>query len=153
LNLKPVLEGRITRPQYIENTDSGVLIDDSIVITDDDNTNIDSVTITIGNYLAGDSLFFTLDGDSMIARSSTINKYFTYGTNNLKLGGDDSIVAYQKILREIKFKHIGDNPSNSGSNLTRTISYVVQDTGNYGVISTSAAYTVTLDIIPLLDLP
>ena len=151
LNLKPVVTGRITRPQFIENT-AGVFIDDSIVITDDDNTNIDSVTITIGSYLTGDSLFFTATGNTLITTNS-VNKHWTYGNNNMKLGVSKTKAIYQSILRELKFKHIGDNPSGSGSNLTRTISYVVQDTGNYGVVSQSNAYTVTIDVIPLLDLP
>jgi len=104
--------------RYVEG-DGQVAITSTITV-DDDLDNITSASIQIsGNYQNGeDVLAFT--------NTANISGTWSAGTGVLSLTGDDTRAAYQAALRSVTY----ENTSTTPSNLTRTISFTIND-GTY----------------------
>ncbi|MGI9517995.1 MAG: DUF4347 domain-containing protein, partial [Pirellulaceae bacterium] len=125
-----------TNASYTEN---GVptQITNAILISDVDDTDIDSATIQItGNYTAGDELLFT--------DTATITHFWDGGTGTLTLTGGDSLANYIAALRSVTFENTGDDPTA----LTRTISITVNDGDD-----DSNTLTRDIDVTPVNDAP
>ncbi|MEN9528350.1 MAG: cell surface protein required for swimming motility, partial [Pseudomonadota bacterium] len=122
---------------YAENG-AAVSVDNSIVVTDDDNANLSSATITVTNRRDGDLLGFT--------NQNGITGVYDAATGVLSLSGTATVANYQSALRSVTYRSTSDDPT--AVSASRTISWVVDDgTG------ASAAATSTVNITASNDLP
>jgi large repetitive protein len=88
-----------------------VLLDNSIVVTDADSTDLQGGTITIGGFVsAEDTLNFT--------NQNGITGIFNSSTGVLTLSGAASIANYQTALQSITYSNGSDNPTISDRPLT-----------------------------------
>src|SRR5262249_21312368 len=106
-------------------------------VSDPDNLNLASATVSI---TAGT---FVADGDVLAAdvSSTSITASYNAATERLTLTGSDTLAHYQAVLDSVTFNSTATDPTNAGANLTRTLSWVVND----GTV-TGAAQTETLTI-------
>ncbi|WP_440994704.1 beta strand repeat-containing protein, partial [Cysteiniphilum litorale] len=122
---------------YTEN-DSATVIDNTIAISDVDDTNIESATITISNnYVNGEDIL-------AFVNTANITGSFNAGTGVLTLTGSDTLLNYQAALRSVTYQNTSDNPSI----LARTVSFVVNDGDTNSVAATS-----TINITAVNDAP
>ena len=112
--VESTIEG--TNVAYTEN-DPATQITNTIAIGDVDDTNIESAVVQItGNYVNGqDVLAFTNTG--------TITGVWNAVAGTMTLTGSDTLANYEAALRSITF----ENTSNAPSELTRTVSFTVND--------------------------
>ncbi|WP_162896667.1 hypothetical protein, partial [Cysteiniphilum halobium] len=122
---------------YTEN-DSATAIDTTIVISDVDDTNIESASISItNNYVNGEDILAFVD-------TANISGSFNATTGVLSLSGSDTLANYQAALRSVTYQNTSDNPSP----LARTVSFVVND----GDVNSTAA-TSTINVTAVNDAP
>ncbi len=97
--------------------DGAVVVNDSVGITDVDDTNLESATVAISaNYVNGeDTLSFT--------DQNGITGSWDSGTGVLTLTGTSSVANYQAALQSITYTNSSDNPNTA----TRTVSFTVND--------------------------
>ncbi len=106
-----------------------------LTLSDPDSTTIDRATVTIsGGFLAGDTL--SCASESGISRS--------FSGNTLTLTGAASLSTYQAELDSLVFSSTNGDPSNGGSDSSRTIQFTVND----GVLSSNAV-SATLEVYQL----
>jgi len=110
---------------------SPVVLDSGLTLTDVDNLDMAGATVSIGGFRTGDMLTFV--------NQNGISGSFNTSTGVLTLSGIDSVANYQAALRSITFSSTSDNPTNSGANASRTISW----TANDGTSQGSPASTLT----------
>jgi hypothetical protein len=90
--------------------------------------------VTITDFVTGDVLAANAAGTSITAS-------FDAATGVLTLTGDDTLAHYQQVLDSVTYTSTSGNPTNSGTDTSRTISWVVND----GTLD-SATQTTTLNI-------
>ena len=109
--------------------DAAKVIDSTLTITDVDDTNIESATITIssGRVSAEDVLSFTT--------AYGITGAYTASTGVLALTGTATLAEYEEVLESVKYQNTNGNNPDTGD---RTITWVVNDgdTNSAGVTST-----------------
>jgi hypothetical protein len=110
--------------------------------SDVDNQNLASATVSITNgFLTGDTLAATITGTSITASYSA-------STGVLSLSGSDTLAHYQQVLDSVSYSSTNQNPTNSGADPNRTVSWVVND----GTLnSTTQITTVNLSGGPTTD--
>ncbi|WP_440683943.1 hypothetical protein, partial [Cysteiniphilum halobium] len=136
VNDAPVISAGSTL-NYTEN-DSATAIDTTIVISDVDDTNIESASISItNNYVNGEDILAFVD-------TANISGSFNATTGVLSLSGSDTLANYQAALRSVTYQNTSDNPSP----LARTVSFVVND----GDVNSTAA-TSTINVTAVNDAP
>jgi hypothetical protein len=136
-----------------------VTLSPSVTITDPDDLNLKSATVSItGGTFAGDGDVLAAEGQTsgtIIQNGNTITVAYNTSTETLTLTGTDTLADYQTVLDRVTFKSTAIDPTNSGANSTRTITWVVQDASgiaNGGSdSSTPATETVQFDIPPTLS--
>ena len=119
---------------------TAAVLDSGLTLGDADNTTLASATVSIGSFVAGDTLNFT--------NQNGITGSYDSGTGVLSLTGSSSVANYQAALRSITFSSASDNPTNFGANASRTISWTASD----GALSSTAA-TSTLNVTAVDDAP
>ncbi len=87
-----------------------------------------------GGLLTGDTLAATTTGTSITAS-------YNASTGVLSLTGSDTLAHYQQVLDSVSYASSSQNPTNSGADPSRTISWVVND----GTLN-SATQTTTVNI-------
>src|SRR5262249_38368195 len=113
----------------------------SITVTDFDSANLASATVHVTSGA------FAGDGDVLSATAvGNITVSYNAASETLTLTGTDTLAHYQQVLDSVKFQS-GSNPTNTGSNSTRVVSWVVND-GNAS-LGLSAEQDTTITIIPL----
>ncbi len=126
-------------------TDGGpavAIVDTDVLITDSDDTEFTSATVTLTNPQALDSLTFNGPAPGSIIVSGS-------GTGVITLTGAASAADYQTALQQITFANTGTNPSTE----TRIIDVVVND----GTVASNLAHAI-VEVIqvnnsaPTLDL-
>ena len=137
-----VTAGAITG--YIENS-SAVVIDNTITISDADDTDITGATITISSGLtSGDVLGFT-------DRNNISGSYKSWN-GLLTLGGTAALTRYQEALRSVTYCSTSDSPTATAD--TRTISWQVTDADSDGVgAQASMSVTSTINLTATNDAP
>lgn len=112
---------------------SPVVLDGSLITGDSVGSNFTSATVTVGNFLNGDTLNFN--------SQNGITGSFNSGT--LTLTGSSSFANYQAALQSITYSFSpGQDPTNGGADKSRTISWIVND-GT--VVSPSASSTLNIN--------
>jgi lipopolysaccharide export system protein LptA len=142
INNAPTLAGTAATAPYTE-TGSAVTLSPSAAASDPDNLTLASATVKIvGGTFAGDGdvLAATTTGTSIIAS-------YNAATESLTLSGNDTPAHYQQVLDTVTFAAGGTNPSNYGSNPTRTVTWTLND-GN-----AASAATTTINITSLNNAP
>ncbi|WP_162902426.1 cadherin-like domain-containing protein, partial [Facilibium subflavum] len=136
VNDAPVLTAGGTL-NYVENAAASV-IDSTITLSDIDDTNIESATVTIsGNFASG---------EDVLGFSDTVNITGSYNasTGVLTLTGSDTLAAYQSALRSVTYENTSENPDTNA----RTISWVVNDGDD-----NATAVTSTVNVTAVNDAP
>jgi hypothetical protein len=137
VNDAPTLGGAGNTVGYTEQA-AGTVLASALTVADPDNTSLASASVTISaGFVAGDTLNFT--------NQNGITGSWNAGTHVLTLSGSASIANYQAALRSVTFSSANDDPTASGSNPTRTITWLVDDgqSANHASNSTTTTVAVT----------
>src|SRR4029077_16020542 len=107
----------------------------AVSVSDPDNLNLVNATVKItGGTFAG-------DGDVLAATAVGSGPGSSNpATETLTLPGSDTLANYQLVLDSVTF-NAGENPTDFGSNPTRTVTWVLND--GSGSFNLSAAKTET----------
>ncbi|WP_414494711.1 FG-GAP-like repeat-containing protein [Synechococcus sp. MIT S9504] len=137
INSAPNISGASATLAFTEG-DGAKVIDSSLTITDIDDSNIESATVTIssGFQSAEDVLAFS--------DTSAITGSWNESTGVLTLNGSDSLANYKAALESVTYNNNSENPNTAN----RTISWVVND----GDTDSSAA-TSTITVAAVNDAP
>ena len=122
-------------------TGSGpVALGSSAAVSDVDNANLASATVTLTNHPDGaaESLSANTAGTSIVAAA------YNSSTGVLSLSGSDTVAHYQQVMRSVKY----DNSSNTPDPTDRTIDITVND----GALDSAVAHT-TVSVTPTNDSP
>ena len=113
---------------------AAVAIDGGLGVSDTSSATLAGATVSIGaGFLAGDTLNCTNPGGLAVSYNSA--------TGVLTLTGSASVAAYQAALESVTFSSTLVDPSNSGADPSRTVSWSVTD----GALS-SNTITSTVDV-------
>ncbi len=129
----PVLTAGGGSPAFTENGPP-VVVDPGLGVSDADNTNLASASVTITNLLdAGkETLAASTAGTSITA---------SYTTPTLTLSGSDTVAHYQQVLRSVTYANSSENPTTTA----RVLSFVASD----GTLSSSpVTKSVTVNAVP-----
>jgi hypothetical protein len=142
INVTPVNDAPVTTAggtlNYTENQVATV-IDSSVSVTDADNANMATATVSIGTgFASGQDV---LDAN---VTGTTIGKSYNAGTGVLTLTGSDTKAHYQQVLDSVTYFNSSNNPSGA----TRTINYTVND----GALNSNTS-TATVNVTPVNDAP
>jgi hypothetical protein len=125
--LTPVTE---TTAHAIEQTAYTLLLSDP-VITDIDGNHLANATVKLsGSFVgSGDQLSVAGTTTGIVAGTNITVAITTDGSGNqtLTLSGYDTIAHYQQVLGDIRYVANSDDPTNSGANTTRTVTWQVND--------------------------
>jgi hypothetical protein len=104
-------------------------------VSDPESANLVSGTASItSGFLTGDTLTASASGTSITASYSA-------STGVLSLTGSDTLAHYRQVLDSVGYSSTNQNPTNSGADPSRTVSWTVND----GTLS-SATQTTTVNI-------
>jgi large repetitive protein len=142
INVTPVNDAPVTTAggtlNYTENQAAAV-IDAGVTVTDVDNANMASATVSIGTgFATGQDV---LDAN---VTGTTIGKSYNAATGVLTLTGSDTKAHYQQVLDSVTYFNSSENPSGAD----RTISYTVND----GALDSNTS-TSTIHVTPVNDAP
>ncbi len=146
VNDAPTLNGVAADAGYTENGSAAVLAP-ATVVGDPDNTTLVTARVRIvgGSFAgAGNMLAASVAGTAI-----TVN--YSDPTETLTLSGIDTLANYQQVLRSVSFFSTSDNPTNFGTNPTRTLAWEVDD--GSGLNSLSNIPNTTLSITAVNDAP
>ena len=124
---------------------AAAVIDNTITLTDADDTQLTGATVTITSPVTGDTLnFVTQNG---------ITGVFAAGV--LTLTGTTTLANYQTALRSVTFSNAtSDDPTVAGTRLSRTITWAVTDANSDAVgAQTSTGVTSTINVTAVNDAP
>ncbi|QSE96214.1 FG-GAP-like repeat-containing protein [Fulvivirga lutea] len=136
-NDPPVLSTTSGDLTYTEG-DGIVAIDGGLTVSDSDNTNFTSATVSISNNFAPAEDFLEFSDQNGISGN------YNNATGVLTLSGTSSVANYQTALRSVFYSNVSNNPSN----LTRTISFEVNDGTDPSNIGTR-----NIIVVPVNDAP
>ncbi|MFW6153899.1 MAG: beta strand repeat-containing protein, partial [Planctomycetota bacterium] len=122
---------------FTENGAAVPIADSDATLADVDSANLASLTVTVTNIVAGDTLDADVSGTSIV-------KDYNAATGVLTLSGADSVANYQDVLRTVTFVTASDDPTDTA----RTITFVANDG-----TSDSAAATTTVTVNVSNDSP
>jgi hypothetical protein len=145
VNDPPTLANVATSASFTEEG-GAVTLSPSVTATGPDNLDLASATISItGGTFAG-------DGDVLAATTTgtSITASYNSSTETLTLSGSDTLADYQQVLDTVTFS-AGENPTDFGSNPTRTVTWTLND--GSGSNSLSTPVTSTVSIINVNDPP
>src|SRR5262249_12075805 len=113
-------------------------------VSDDDNQTLASATVSISSgFLTVDVLAANVAGTSITA---------SYANGVLTLTGNDTLAHYQQVLDSVAYSSTSDNPTNLGTDTSRTISSVANDgTLNHSTIPTTTLNLTAVDVSPVLS--
>jgi len=149
VNDAPTLSNVAASANYTEEG-APVTLSGSVSITDPDDVNLNGATVKItGGTFAGDA-----DVLAATTAGTSITASYNSSTETLTLSGTDSLAHYQSVLDSVTFS-AGENPTNFGSNPTRTLTWTLTDTGGTanGRVNVSTPVTSTVSITNVNDQP
>ncbi|WP_165185480.1 M10 family metallopeptidase C-terminal domain-containing protein [Caulobacter soli] len=137
----------LTGAPTITDTDSGYLVSATVQITGGTfSSNENSTADDHLGYSGSKQITGTIAGTSI-----TIS--WNAATETLTLTGYDTIANYQTAMAGLVYWATGDNPTNYGSNTSRTVTWTVSD-GSPGVLAGSVNTTTsTINIAAVNDAP
>src|SRR5262249_54026782 len=144
LDAAPTLSTVATSASFTENG-AAVTLPRNLSVADPDSTLITSATVSIaGGTFAGDGdvLGFSTAGTAIVGS-------YDSSTETLLLSGADTLAHYKQVLDSVTFGTANDNPTDYGSDPTRTITWTVADDFNIH----SAVATTTVNVTAVNDAP
>jgi hypothetical protein len=147
VNDAPTLNNVAVGASYTENGTAAVLSGTSVTVADPDSLTLASATVSItaGTFAGdGDVLSFNTAGTAITASYNATSEALT-------LSGSDTTAHYEQVLDSITFSSTSDNPTDFGSDPTRTVTWVVND--GSGSFNVSAAATTTVSVTAVNDAP
>ena len=126
--------------------DNPVLIAPSATIADVDNTTLQSMTVTLTNHLAGDSL--SLNAAALLVVDDALTVNYDLETGVLTIGGEASVADYQTILQGVQYDNTSQNPDVT----PRVIDVVVNDGLTDSAVNTSTISVTAVNDAPVTDL-
>jgi lipopolysaccharide export system protein LptA len=144
-NQPPSLTGVAASASFTEEHAAATL-SGNVTVSDPDDTKLASATVSITGGK------FTGDGDVLAAATSgtSITVSYNSSTETLTLTGSDTLAHYQTVLDSVTFS-AGENPTDYGSNPTRTVTWVLND--GHATNNLSTARTETVSITNVNDPP
>ena len=118
VNDVPVVSGISNTAINFTENDGPTALAEAAAVSDGDNLNLVSATVAISNNFVPGEDVLTADSSG-----TSININFNSTSGVLTLSGIDSVANYQQVLRSVRFR----NDSEAPSQLTRTVSVVVND--------------------------
>src|SRR5262249_25968980 len=146
VNDAPTLTGVAASASFTEQS-APTTLSGNVTVSDPDDTSLVGATVSIvGGTFAG-------DGDVLATNVAGTNITANYNstTETLTLTGSDTLADYQSVLDKVTFSEGVDNPTNYGSNPTRTITWVLND--GHASNNLSTAQTETLNVVAVNDQP
>ncbi|HKR63846.1 MAG TPA: Ig-like domain-containing protein, partial [Thermoanaerobaculia bacterium] len=134
VNDAPVLTAGGGSPTFTEDG-AAVAVDPAIAVSDLDDTNLESASVTITNLLdsGAEVLAANTGGTAIVAN---------YVAPTLTLTGTDTLANYQQVLRSITYANSSQNPNTTA----RSISFAVNDGNvNSNTVSKSVAVVAVND--------
>src|SRR5271165_1845329 len=115
-----------------------------ITLTDVDSLTLASATVSIGTgFLAGDAL-------AAVTTLTSISASYNAGTGVLTLSGSDTLAHYQTVLDSVTFNSTSANPTSYGSDVSRALSWQVNDGALNSNTVASTVTVVGVDQAPVL---
>jgi hypothetical protein len=141
VNDAPTLASVVGVTSFTENG-AAVTLSPSVTVSDPDNLKLAGATVSISNTFAG-------DGDVLAATTAgtAIAASYNATTETLTLSGADTLAHYQQVLDSITFSSSSHNPTNYGSNLSRVLTWVVNDGSASSNLSTAQFTTVVVTAV------
>jgi hypothetical protein len=117
----PVLSNVATSASYAAGA-APTTLSSGTTVSDPESANLVSGTgsISSGTFLAGDTLAAATTGTSITASYNT-------STGVLSLTGSDTLAHYQQVLDSVSYSSSSQDPTNSGADPSRTVSWAVND--------------------------
>jgi hypothetical protein len=129
----PVLAGAGNTASYTQGG-AAVAVDGALTVSDAASTTLTGATVAItGGFLAGDQLNF--------ANQNGVTGSYNASSGVLTLSGSATLAAYQAALDSITFSTTNANPTTSGTDSVRTVTWNVASGAQ-----TSASVTSTIDV-------
>jgi autotransporter passenger strand-loop-strand repeat protein len=140
----------VNDPPVLSNVASTVAFHSGTTTTLSPNTTVsdpDDLSL-VGGTVIVTSGGFANDGDVLSATTSGTSITATYnsGTETLTLSGTDTLAHYQSVLDSVTLAS-GNNPTNTGANRTRTVTWQVNDGEAANNLSTPVQTTVNITTI------
>ncbi|HEY0743338.1 MAG TPA: tandem-95 repeat protein [Chryseosolibacter sp.] len=135
-NIPPAITATTTSANYSENAASLAIVP-SLTVTDPDDTELESATISIGSFISAEDVFSITSPPGITASIDAIAGVIT-------LTGTASLAAYQNALRSLSYSNSSENPLT----VSRTIQIVVNDG-----LDNSNVYGITLNLQAVNDAP
>jgi autotransporter passenger strand-loop-strand repeat protein len=140
----------VNDPPVLSNVASTVTFHSGTTTTLSPNTSVsdpDDLSL-VGGTVIVTSGGFANDGDVLSATTSGTNITATYnsGSETLTLSGTDTLAHYQSVLDSVTLAS-GNNPTNTGANRTRTVTWQVNDGEAANNLSTPVQTTVKITTI------
>jgi len=127
---------------YTENSGATTIVDTDAVISDVDDTNLESMTITITNVVSGD----ILDAD---VGATGIGKSYNPGSGALTLTGTVSVADYQAVLRTLSYASSSDAPTDTA----RIVEIVANDGDDDSTVATATINVQNVNDDPAVTVP
>ncbi len=128
---------------FVEDGGPVAIADVDATLTDADDANLQSLTVTITNLLDGaaESLNANTSGTSISASYDSV-------TGILSLTGTDTVAHYQQVLRSVTYNNISDTPDETA----RVIQFVANDGMDDSNVATATVSVTAANDAPVLDL-
>ena len=160
-NLAALAALSATTTHAVEQGSRVTLLTAAPTITDLDGDHLASATVRItggtfssGETSAADDHLSVNDQISGLISGTNITVAWNSATETLTLTGYDTLAHYQTVLSQVQYNATGQNPTNSGANTTRTISWQLNDgalgdpTGTANATTTNLrTTTLTIDAV------
>ena len=135
-NIPPVISGSSDPLTYIEN-DPPVAIDNLLILSDVDDEELESATITMTNFVSGQDIVSAPPAPGLGSSFDAVTGIFT-------VTGSASLGVYQAFLRSITYHNTSEDPNS----LPRTFQIVVSDG-----LANSNVFERQINVIPVNDPP
>ena len=136
--LTPPVLGNVAASAAYSAGGTATTLSSGTTVSDPESANLVSGTVSIASgFLTGDTLAATTSGTSITAS-------YNAATGVLSLSGSDTLAHYQQVLDSVSYSSSSQNPTNSGADPSRTISWLVND----GTLN-SATQTTTVSVTGL----
>ncbi len=111
----------------------------NVLVSDPSNTTLTGAVVTIASGL--------LTGDTLSANTSNtaIMESYNSGTGVLTLTGTDTLANYQTVLELVTYATSNPDPTSSGADASRQLTFVVNQGGNASIVASA-----TLDLNPTI---
>src|SRR5262245_12317901 len=118
---QPVLSNVAASASYSAGA-TATTLSSGTTVSDPESANLVSGTVSISSatFLTGDTLAAVGTGTSITASYNT-------STGVLSLTGSDTLAHYQQVLDSVSYSSSSQNPTNSGADPSRPVSWVVND--------------------------